>query len=1149
MRAAALMGIALSLLCTLGAFGQAQPTAAPPQAAGPNEPNATAPVSLVPSESTATPAAVTVDTLQKQKKQITESPNLTDDVKARLTEAYDKAIAQLELSADLGEKRRQYDQTVKTAAADLENIKKSLAQPPAPLPEAAPDLTLVQAEQALTQAALALEEAKKQAANLESEPKRRAERRTKIPEEINTAKQRLEEIKQKLATTDDQQQQTDLDQANRTLLQLEQNAVRSRIDTATEELLAYDATNDLLAAQRDLAARQAATAERVVTFWQEKVTALRNKAAQAAKDEALRAKQETKSAHPSLQEIAAENARLAQQQADLIAKVQEITQYADAIGARLASVKKDFDEAGEQIKTIGRVTDAMGVLLLGKRDKLPNISENQKRIRNRASLISTALVNNIDFDKRWSDLNPSDLTDEMDEIDTQLDGTVSATERDAIKKEAASYYENQRKTLRALSDLNQDYATRLANLDIKERQLVATVEDFSDYIDANILWVRSSHTINLSDVGRTGRAMGWLLSPTNWQKAGAALRADFGDDPLPYVLIMFVIVASATFHAKIHKRIEAISEKVRQIQTDRFVFTLETFVLTILLAATWPVLLLLIHWRCAAIAADDFVRAVTAGLSPLAATVFVFSFLRHLAMPRGLAQDHFRLREEPLAFFRRHLRWFFVLTVPVVFLFRVMQAQQVDDTWYGTVGRLVFVISMAGLAVFLLIVLRPTSLLTEPYLKQKRGGWLDRLRYIWYASCLLVPLALAILAGMGYLYGARHLNQKLLTTIGLILLAWLIRALFVRGLMVAQRRLALLEREKRQAAVEHKAQQAEMPALSASAGAAKVKPEQSIFEMSQQTRRLIGAATTIFLAVGFWYTWNDVLPALEKLGTISLYHIQEQEITLGAVVTALLVFILTVIVARNVPGLLEIVILRRLPLDRGVRFAIITICRYILVIVGIVWAFTEIGIGWSKVQWLIAAMTVGLGFGLQEIFANFVSGLILLFEQPIRVDDIVTVGDVTGKVTMIRIRATTIRKWDQRELIVPNKEFITGHLINWTLSDNILRRDFPVGIAYGSDIRKAERLLYEIANKDPRVLKDPAPIVLFTGFGDNSLGFELRVCYCGIENNLGLWHDINVAIDDTFREAKIEIAFPQHDLHIRTIHRDIPINIRKTPEG
>ena len=299
---------------------------------------------------------------------------------------------------------------------------------------------------------------------------------------------------------------------------------------------------------------------------------------------------------------------------------------------------------------------------------------------------------------------------------------------------------------------------------------------------------------------------------------------------------------------------------------------------------------------------------------------------------------------------------------------------------------------------------------------------------------------------------------------------------------------------------------------------------------------MINAVTATLLVLGIWYVWDNVLPALAMIGRHPLWTLNDQQqITLGALSLAVLVAILTVVVARNVPGLLEIVILRRLPLDRAVRFAIITVCRYLLIIVGVVIAFSEVGIGWSKVQWLVAAMTVGLGFGLQEIFANFISGLIILFEQPIRVDDVVTVGDVTGRVTKIKIRATTIRKWDQRELVMPNKEFITGTLINWTLSDTIIRRDFSVGIAYGSDIRKTERVLREIAAANPAVLKDPAPVVLFRGFGESSLDFELRVFLSGMENYVPVWHGINCAIDDAFRQAGIEIAFPQQDVHIRTI--------------
>jgi len=478
--------------------------------------------------------------------------------------------------------------------------------------------------------------------------------------------------------------------------------------------------------------------------------------------------------------------------------------------------------------------------------------------------------------------------------------------------------------------------------------------------------------------------------------------------------------------------------------------------------------------------------------------------------------------------------------VPALFVVEVMHAQHVDDQWFGTAGRLFFIIALLGLAVLLLVLLRPTSSLMDRYLKQRQGGWLERLRHIWYPLCVLLPVAFATLAGSGYFYGARHLTAKLLHTVVLLLVLLLLRAMFIRWLAVAQRRLALLERDKRLAAAAEQRAKGEDVSTSVEAGEVGVKPEPTIFDMSQQTKHLINVVTAVFAVVALWYLWNDLLPAFTRLGQRELWVTSGQEsITLGAVTTALLVVVLTVVAARNAPGLLEIIILRRLPIDRGARFAIITICRYVLVIVGVVVAFGEIGIGWAKVQWLVAAMTVGLGFGLQEIFANFISGLIILFEQPVRVDDIVTVGDVTGKVTMIKIRATTIRKWDQRELIVPNKEFITGRLVNWTLSDSTLRMIFPVGIAYGSDIRKAEKILYGIAGSDQRVLDDPKPVVVFTAFGASSLDFELRVYFSGMDKYIPLWHDINCAIDDAFRKAGVEIAFPQQDLHLRSVDPDL----------
>jgi potassium efflux system protein len=240
---------------------------------------------------------------------------------------------------------------------------------------------------------------------------------------------------------------------------------------------------------------------------------------------------------------------------------------------------------------------------------------------------------------------------------------------------------------------------------------------------------------------------------------------------------------------------------------------------------------------------------------------------------------------------------------------------------------------------------------------------------------------------------------------------------------------------------------------------------------------------------------------------------------------------------RDVPGLLELVLLQHLPLDVALRFAMTTLTRYVIFIVGLVWAFGTIEIGWSKVQWLVAAVSVGLGFGLQEIFANFVSGLIILFERPLRAGDIVTIDGVTGTVKNVRLRATIIQDLDRKDFIVPNKDFITGRLLNWTLSDEVSRIVINVGVAYGSDTEKAKSLMLAAAQNHPLIAKDPPAQVTFEAFGDSSLNLVLR-CFISLQNMPGrmrIVDELHTEIDRSFHTSSIEIPFPQRDLHLRSI--------------
>jgi potassium efflux system protein len=268
-------------------------------------------------------------------------------------------------------------------------------------------------------------------------------------------------------------------------------------------------------------------------------------------------------------------------------------------------------------------------------------------------------------------------------------------------------------------------------------------------------------------------------------------------------------------------------------------------------------------------------------------------------------------------------------------------------------------------------------------------------------------------------------------------------------------------------------------------------------------------------------------------------------VNLADVVIGLLILGITLFAAKNLSGLLEFTFLRRLRLDAGGNYAIVTLCQYTIVAIGIMVALSSIGLQWSKIQWLVAALSVGLGFGLQEIVANFVSGIILLLERPVRIGDIVSVGGADGYVSRIKIRATTILTWEKKELIIPNKEFITGQVLNWTLSDSLNRILLSVGVAYGSDVRKAMELMKEAAVENEHVVVEPEPIVTFEAFGNDALMLYLRCYITSLENRLATMTALHQAVYDKFGEAGIVIAFPQRDVHIDT-SKPLEIEVRRT---
>jgi potassium efflux system protein len=280
--------------------------------------------------------------------------------------------------------------------------------------------------------------------------------------------------------------------------------------------------------------------------------------------------------------------------------------------------------------------------------------------------------------------------------------------------------------------------------------------------------------------------------------------------------------------------------------------------------------------------------------------------------------------------------------------------------------------------------------------------------------------------------------------------------------------------------------------------------------------------------------WKFISSILnKKLGVGDL------NISLGDVIAFILTIWISILISRFVRFILDEDVYPRLKLSRGVPATISLLINYSIITLGFVAAISAAGMEWSKLAILAGALGVGIGFGLQNLVNNFVSGLILIFERPIKVGDTIEFGTLLGRVLRIGIRSSTVRTYEGAEVIVPNGNIISSEVVNWTLSDKLRRIEILVGVAYGTDPEKVINILKGIVAEHDSILKNPEPVVLFTEFGDSSLNFSLRFWTADFEEWLNLKSEITVLVNKALKEANIEIPFPQRDLHLRSVDPEI----------
>ncbi len=283
---------------------------------------------------------------------------------------------------------------------------------------------------------------------------------------------------------------------------------------------------------------------------------------------------------------------------------------------------------------------------------------------------------------------------------------------------------------------------------------------------------------------------------------------------------------------------------------------------------------------------------------------------------------------------------------------------------------------------------------------------------------------------------------------------------------------------------------------------------------------------------------QEIFGWLEKAKTVlevELFELGGRPFTLWTLTYIVILVVALFYLAGKLRGLMAGRMLSNTGLDLGARQAVASITRYVVLLLGLLIILQTAGINLTTLNVLAGAVGIGVGFGLQSVLSNFISGLIIMFERPIKIGDRIVVDDVEGDVVEIGARSTVILTNDNINIIVPNSKFITENVVNWKYNDGSVRFKIPIGVAYGSDLRKIEKILLEVAAAEVDVLEDPAPVVRFLEFGDSSLNLELRAWSTSAVTRKGkMLSALNFSIYEKFQENEIEIPFPQRDLHIRS---------------
>ncbi len=1131
-------------------------------------------------------ATITLATIESRATAVANNAELDEDARKRVAGLYETARGNLSREAQFERRRGDFRQGLESAEQRSNHIRISLAQLQSARPTPPKTEDVGQLEELLNTQRDSLDQLKERKVQLDQLSRKRAARRSEICRRLSDLECEIPYVRDAAAAPPNKRESAPASLARNTEALCHLRSCLMEKPALEEELRYFDAeaASNLLQSERELIVRQ-------VDLWSEQLQ-LTESALQVARDKeagaAIKfATAAGKQVPDILRPLAAENIRYAK-------RIQDILELMDAAQSELKHVKSVADVVEESSGAIQAKVDAVGLpssvgtMLRRARSHLPSRSVLKSSRIERQKLMESAQLELLDLDEQLGHMHNVSREVERQFALLGIANTTAASAENA--RVAAELLTARREIMKTVYRDQSTYFNTLVELSIEEEQLGKLADEFSEYIDERVLWIRSHPPLYTDFTRENWKAeLESKRGLMTWPEIGPSLLNDAATSPLLYSFYLgalgLLFVSRPLFSAQLRR----IAGRARGSAYSSFSPSLMALLINITGSLFLPGCFLFLAWRLSLLRnPQPCSNAIAAGCLDCAFALLPLTFFRNVFAKDGLADAHFDWHPHVTQSLRRQLSWLSVVLVPFVFVGAVLYSIQ-ETSGHGIIHRCMFIVASFSIALFVWRILNRNTGLARDFLSHSRGGWIERLHPLWFWAIVATPVALALLTAWGYTYTANELAWRGFLTLAIVGLAFIFHGLFMRLILVHRRNLSI------DAAREHYAEYNERPAEPVAERQHEVRlrpgPDESLPEnviadlpgasvngdgivleedpiadlqaKSAQSRRLVTTMLVGAAALMIWMTWHHVLPALTLLEQWPVWNSTQivtevittdsgvaepraheivDPVTIAEVFLSIVVIIIGAVAARDLPGLLELIVLKHLPLENSVRYAITTICSYALFLIGLMFSCRLIGLHWHQIQWMATAFTFGLAFGLQEMFANFVAGIIILLERPIRVGDIVTIDKVTGVVSKVRMRATTVTNFDRKDFIVPNKDFITGRLLNWTLSDQVNRILVKVGVAYGSDTGRAKQLMQDTARIHPIVVDDPAPKVTFDEFGDSSLNLVLR-CFISMENmpmRLDVIDELHCSIDAAFRKEKIEIAFPQQDIYIR----DLPAAIQ-----